>query len=165
MDAGETRERTHSAGKVHFDESQTTAEHAGEIAITLSPDGKHADAHLGFLQEKHKYEVKLVIPFYLGDVLHLDQPNPNVELVSLKADINKKKHIINFKLITSHHGLINEELKLACPDGGHFQLTVSARVLGRGKGTPMLKSGIHSMGALDDADTDASSVAEVLKHH
>uniref|UniRef100_A0A914WR28 Adipose-secreted signaling protein n=1 Tax=Plectus sambesii TaxID=2011161 RepID=A0A914WR28_9BILA len=164
MEDGEPRERTHSQGRVHFDESQA-AEHAGEIPITLSPDGKHADVHLGFLQEKHKYEIRIVVPFYLGDVIHLEQRNPNVELVSVKADIKKKKHVINAKLITSHHGLVNEELKLACPDGSHFELTISARVLGRGKGTPLLKSGIHSLGALDDADSDASSVAEVLKHH
>ena len=34
---------------MHFDEQQVS-EHGGQITINLSPDGRHADAHLGFLQ-------------------------------------------------------------------------------------------------------------------
>lgn len=37
-------------GHVHFNDSQITEEHAGHIQVQLSPDGTHADAHLGFLQ-------------------------------------------------------------------------------------------------------------------
>ena len=42
-----------------------------------------------------------------------------------------------------------------------FTLTLSARVLGKGKGTPMLKSGIHLLG-VEHADDD--STASELSH-
>jgi Domain of unknown function (DUF4517) len=54
--------------------------------------------------------------------------------------------------------LLKEELKLTSPtDPAHkYKLTFQARVLGRGKGTPMLRNGIHCIEIVADDESDAS---------
>jgi len=47
---------------VRFDEQQVS-EHGGEITINLSPDGRHADAHLGFLQVRQVCINQLIVLF------------------------------------------------------------------------------------------------------
>jgi hypothetical protein len=52
--------RSLSIGKVRFDEQQVS-EHGGQININLSPDGRHADAHLGFLQVREVCINQLIV--------------------------------------------------------------------------------------------------------
>jgi hypothetical protein len=54
--------------------------------------------------------------------------------------------------------LLKEELKLTANNDPNdkFKLMFQARVLGRGKGTPMLRNGIHCIGIDADDESDAS---------
>jgi len=158
-----SRARSGSSGRVHFPDSQVTPEHAGEIVVTLSPDQMHADAHLGFLQEGRRYGVSLYVPRYLGDNVTVARPNTHLQLKEVRNNAEKTGHEFVLELEAYHDKLVNEELAISVPNG-EFVLTVSARVLGKGKGTPMLKRGVRCV-AVDQADSEMSDSASTPHRH
>jgi len=154
----QSRARSGSSGRVHFPDNQVTPEHAGEIVVQLSPDQMHADAHLGFLQEGRRYGVNLHVPRCLGDNVTVARANAHLQLKEVRSNPDKNGHEFVLELEAYHDKLINEEIAVSSTSG-EFVLSVSARVLGRGKGTPMLKRGIRCVGVdqLDSEMSDAGS--------
>lgn len=153
----QARARSGSSGRVHFSDNQVTPEHAGEILVQLSPDQMHADAHLGFLQEGRRYVVNLYVPRFLGDNITVTRANAHLQLKEIRTNADKSSHEFILELEAYHDKLVNEEIAISS-DHGEFVLSVSARVLGRGKGTPMLKRGIRCV-AVDQADSEMSDAA------
>lgn len=123
--------------------------------------------HLGFLQVRHRYEIELKIPVnHLSNFLDLrnlhlkedEVPNLCCQLIEQTGIKSDHLHLkINFftvkeKLLKETFILRNE----GNPDE-KLCLIITARVLGRGKGTPMLKSNIHCVGVGEtDEDSDVS---------
>jgi hypothetical protein len=122
--------------------------------------------HLGFLQVKHRYRVELNIPLTILDefktpehqlMLKVDDndvPNINCKLLTFKGDTEQSQfYEAEIEFFAHKEKLLKEEMKLVTNDGKHVKFVFSARVLGRGKGTPMLKSGVHLLGIEDDDES------------
>lgn len=71
---------------------------------------------------------------------------------------NEKFFVIKVELFAHQERLIREELKLVNANNlvELLKLYVSARVLGKGKGTPMLRNGIHCLGYESDGESSKS---------
>jgi len=161
----QSRARSGSSGRVHFPDNQVTPEHAGEIVVQLSPDQMHADAHLGFLQEGRRYGVNLHVPRYLGDNVTVTRANAHLQLKEIRSSPDKSGHEFVLELEAYHDKLVNEEIAVSSTNPGEeFVLSVSARVLGRGKGTPMLKRGVRCV-AVDQADSEMSDASSTPHRH
>lgn len=128
--------------------------------------GQHGkiNVHLGFLQVKHRYRVELSIPTeILADYvtenhklsLKFDQsavPNINCKLLTFKNDTDDF-YEMEIEFFAHKEKLLKEELTLLTSDEKSIKLVFSARVLGRGKGTPMLKNRVHLLGIEDDEES------------
>jgi hypothetical protein len=151
---------------VHFDtiKDDFESDHSNPV-IQKGQQGK-INIHLGFLQVKHRYRVELNFPVAILDefktpeqklVLKVDDndvPNINCKLLSFKGDTEQSQfYEAEIEFFAHKEKLLKEEMKLLTNDGKHAKFVFSARVLGRGKGTPMLKTGIHLLGIEDDDES------------
>lgn len=152
---------------VHFDtiKDDFESDHSNPV-IQQGQQGK-INIHLGFLQVKHRYRIELNIPAgilvdYIDKnhklVLKDDEaavPNIHCKLLTFKGDKAEQLHFYEAEIEFFAHKekLLKEEMKLVTSDGKAVKLVFSARVLGRGKGTPMLKNGVHLLGIEDDDDS------------
>jgi Domain of unknown function (DUF4517) len=127
---------------------------------------------LGFLQVKHRYRIELNIPIeILAKYCHDNHPlmlkeqhgensvpNIHCKLLSFKSNSSKETsqsqfYEAEFEFFAHKEKLLKEELQLLTDDEKTVKLVFHARVLGRGKGTPMLKTGIHLLGIEDDDES------------
>lgn len=159
--------RTAEDHHVHFDtiKDDFESDHSNPV-IQKGQQGK-INVHLGFLQVKHRYRVELNIPveilqeFKEADhklalqVDEADVPNINCKLLSFKGDVTEQSQFYEAEIEFFAHKekLLKEELKLVTSEGKSVKFVFTARVLGRGKGTPMLKSGVHLLGIEDDEES------------
>lgn len=125
------------------------------------------NVHLGFLQVKHRYRVELNIPAdILAEYIEKDHklvlkvddasvPNVHCKLLTFKGDTTEQSQFYELEIEFFAHKekLLKEEMKLVTDDEKSVKLLFSARVLGRGKGTPMLKNGVHLLGIEDDVES------------
>lgn len=88
-------------------------------------------------------------------------PNINCKLVEFLG--YKNDHLeMKVEFFAHKEKLLKESLLLVFEDQKHqekkehVKLIISARVLGRGKGTPMLRNGIHCSGIEADDESDVS---------
>lgn len=133
------------------------------------------NVHLGFLQVKHRYRIELSIPAeFLVDVIDASHklvlkadeaavPNIHCKLLSFKGDTTEQSQFYEAEVEFFAHKekLLKEELKLLTSDEKPLKFVFSARVLGRGKGTPMLKNGVHLLGIEDDEESGKFVVRHV----
>lgn len=152
---------------VHFDtiKDDFESDHSNPV-IQKGQQGK-INVHLGFLQVKHRYRIELNIPAdilvdYIDQshklVLKVDEaavPNINCKLLTFKGDTTEQSQFYEAEIEFFAHKekFLKEELKLLTSDDKSVKLLFSARVLGRGKGTPMLKNGVHLLGIEDDEES------------
>ena len=134
--------------------------------IQKGPQGR-INVHLGFLQVKHRYRIELNFPAdILSDfidkshklTMKVDEatvPNIHCKLLTFKGDTTEQSQFYEAEIEFFAHKekLLKEELKLITSTDKPVKLLFSARVLGRGKGTPMLKNGIHLLGIEDDDES------------
>lgn len=164
---------------VHFDQTTLKDEDSEEdsTCVTYQQVGENiVDVHLGFLQHNHRYLIELHLP---ADLFKC-QPNvpinlvadnniaPNVhckladrvtELVNeTNEKQNEKFYLIKVEYFAHKEKLLREELKLVNANNLEelIKLIVKARVLGKGKGTPMLRNGIHCLGYESDGESSKS---------
>lgn len=87
-------------------------------------------------------------------------PNIHCKLVEFSGKNSDKSDNIDLKVEYFAHKekLLKEELKLINSTNSEelLKLVVTARVLGKGKGTPMLRNGIHCIGVEEDEESEAS---------
>lgn len=81
----------------------------------------------------------------------------NQAATSSTTTANKEKfYVIKVEYFAHKEKLLREELKLINANNSVelLKLMVTARILGKGKGTPMLRAGIHCLG--DDSDNEST---------
>lgn len=149
--------------RVHFGEDADSFGKDNEIVIQKRDDGQ-LTAHLGFLQVGHRYELRLTLPksqyemcgaTELKESVSQKVPNVNCRLLAVSSD--KKDIILKLELFAYKEKLLKEELRLErCDTKSLLTLVVLARVLGRGKGTPLLRNGIRCIGVELDDESEAS---------
>lgn len=157
---------------VRFDENLKNDDFISDNSVQLHQMGvKGLAVHLGFLQMNHRYLVELKLPLQylegskidfgrpdLGLVQHDEAvPNLNCRLTELVGVRNGQLEL-KLTYLAHKEKLLKETLVLAnekCKEQ-QLRLIVSARVLGRGKGTPMLRDGVHLMEIVADEESDAS---------
>lgn len=124
--------------------------------------------HLGFLQVGHRYHISIFLSPDMCPNGPLQGPssgasstavfNPNCHLLSMSQCEDGRWHL-NIEYFAHKEKLMKEDLLLMSPDDNHnisLKLTFHARVLGRGKGTPLLRNGIHSVGVELEDEGEAS---------
>lgn len=150
---------------MHFDDFESDHENP---TIQKGPGGK-IHVHLGFLQVKHRYRIELNIPQQILEsfchekhklILKVGDdeksvPNIHCKLLSFKGKSTEQSHFYEaeFEFFAHKEKLLKEEIKLITNDEQVVNMMFHARVLGRGKGTPMLKNGIHLLGIEDDDES------------
>jgi len=149
--------------RVHFGEDADTFGKDNEIVIQKR-DNWHLTAHLGFLQVDHRYEIHLTLPRSqceldettdLRESVSQKAPSVNCKLLGISPD--GKNITLRIELFAYKEKLLKEELHLErSDDKSLLTLVVLARVLGKGKGTPLLRNGIKCIGVEVDDESEAS---------
>lgn len=149
---------------VHFDDFESDHENP----VIQKGSGGKIHVHLGFLQVKHRYRIELNIPQEIlasycheNHILELkvdgenSVPNIHCKLLSFKGKATEQSHFYEaeFEFFAHKEKLLKEDIKLLTSDEKVVNMMFHARVLGRGKGTPMLKNGIHLLGIEDDEES------------
>ncbi|PSN37833.1 UPF0687 protein, partial [Blattella germanica] len=148
--------------RVHFGEDADSFGKDNEIIIK-GPDGRKVTAHLGFLQISHRYEISLTLQralLRISEESELRQGNMEIPNINcrFKNICNEQKEIkLTVELLAYKEKLLKEELSLEISSGGpDIILVIMARVLGRGKGTPLLKNGIKCVAVELEDESEAS---------
>lgn len=140
------------------------------------------DVQLGFLQHNHRYLIELHLlaslfkcqPNVPINLVADNNVTPNVhcKLADRVTELNKtvnddspsnvqcssaknsKYFCIKVEYFAHEENILREELKLINANNSMelLKLYVTARVLGKGKGTPLLRNGIHCLGYESDGD-------------
>ncbi|XP_070493252.1 adipose-secreted signaling protein [Chironomus tepperi] len=155
---------------VHFNvmSDDFESDHSHPV-IQKGPHGR-INVHLGFLQVKHRYRIQLNIPVEILEhychknhklILKVEEnsvPNIHCKLLSFKGKDTDQSQVYEaeFEFFAHKEKLLKEEIKLLTSDEKTVKFLFHARVLGRGKGTPMLKEGIHLLGIEEEEESDAS---------
>ena len=145
---------------VHFQEASDGLKN-NDIVVKPKGDRK-LEIQLGFLQVHHVYEISIRIPKagftedLSDDYKQVDDPVPNINcrIAEIEVAEDTVDMLIKFKAVKEK--LVREKIKLK---SGHNELSFEfiARVLGKGKGTPMLRSGIKCVHVQPDPEeTEAS---------
>lgn len=145
------------------------------------------DVQLGFLQHNHRYLIELHLSANLFKCqpnvpinLVADNnvtPNVHCKLADCVTEFYKtsnddspssaqsssaresKYFVIKVEYFAHKENILREELKLINTNNSVelLKLYVTARVLGKGKGTPLLRNGIHCLGYESDGDEATKS--------
>lgn len=143
--------------RVHFPAEQIE-KHDAHINVQTTSE-KDVAVHLGFLQMNHHYEVKFTIKDDLSeDVIANPLQNIFAKIISVMPSEDGLGHDIVLDLAAHKERLMKEELRLndANDKDKFIDITLHARVLGKGKGTPFIKVGIHCTGVDIDEESEGS---------
>ncbi|KAI9559540.1 hypothetical protein GHT06_013545 [Daphnia sinensis] len=118
-------------------------------------------AHLGFLKLNHSYEIFISLdnPLTKDNSQWLANDSTAKTYSSVKCcETQGSKINLHIILRAGKPKLMKELISLSCSTDSsvHLEITLLARVLGKGQGTPMLKDGIHCIGAEVDEESEAS---------
>lgn len=159
------------------------------------PEKNIVTIHLGFLQIKHRYNLALQLPLNLcaatqklvttdspvnggGPVtIKLEQPETSNGMPSLWCKLLEYNNELDAKssgepvldlvveFMAHKERFLKEEMRLLLNDVDEITVIFTARVLGKDKGTPLLKNGVQSVSIeLDDEDEGTSSDATGILH-
>ncbi|EEB12891.1 conserved hypothetical protein [Pediculus humanus corporis] len=116
---------------------------------------------LGFLRYQHTYSISIDIPkfYFMGyelesilDAAEKSEPNVNCKIVNISEKENTYEITVEFH--ANKERLLKEELTLSLENNDNLTIEFIARVLGPGKGTPLLKNGIKCIGVSRDELSD-----------
>ncbi|CAG0914435.1 unnamed protein product [Notodromas monacha] len=143
---------------VHFTDSDDLP--ANDEIVVEKLENSHFKVHLGFLQHLHRYVLTFTVPaedFSENlEVVEDAVPSVNSKLISVKQV--DKGLIFEVEFFAHKDKLLKEKLTLK--DGvknASLILDLNARVLGHGKGTPMLKDGVHCLSVERNDDDDGAN--------
>ncbi|XP_059147548.1 adipose-secreted signaling protein-like [Physella acuta] len=131
-------------------DSQILLEHVDENKINV---------RLGFLQIKHIYEVRFSVNDNLGkDTTFQPLENLNAKIESVTPTAQGTGHDVVIIFSAMKEKIMQETVTYSCSKDPKKKITLvlHARVLGKGKGTPSLKKGIHCIKVELDEESDAS---------
>lgn len=149
-------EGTHSETRVRFEAVQLQAH---ESEITLKYNGNRIDVHLGFLQVNRHYNVTFVMQDDLGEDLTFDPlQNLHARIIDYAPSEDGTGHKLVIEFHAHREKLLQERVTVKSQDSTKYrELHLHARVLGKGKGTPALRNGIHCCQVDDEDDSDAQT--------
>ncbi|PBC30241.1 uncharacterized protein LOC102673182 [Apis dorsata] len=120
------------------------------------------DVHLGFLQLHHRYHIEFSIPWDLcihnernsnEPAIITEYHNPYCHIIELTHEKESLKLKIEF--LAYKEKILKEEVQIICCKAGiPLIIQLNARVLGKDKGTPLLRTGIHNIGLLKQPKED-----------
>ena len=146
---------------VHF-EQDDVVEHQNKIAVKQSSKPGQIDVHVGFLQIYHQYEIQVPISSDFlpksENVVPEDTDTPSIIRI-LKMEPSDGDNIdFTFEVIPTKEKLYREKVVLVDANNKTDKCTIvlHCRVLGKGKGTPMLKDGIKCTATLPDPNDSES---------
>lgn len=143
-------------GHVHFKTDELVA-HDSKIKVE-EPEDSIRDVHLGFLQIAHVYEITFTINDQLGPNVTFD-PLESLLVKALKVTPlgDGKSHEVVVEFNAHKEKLIKEKITLCSQDNSDNVLFIifHARVLGKHKGTPSLRDGIHCVRVMPDEDEES----------
>lgn len=153
--------------RVHFEESSDTFGKDNKILVQRIGEDKVA-VHLGFLQINHRYSISFSIPRSLCETSKTSQasfvesaiPNVNLNIVSITS---KNSESIDFELtlLAYKEKLLKEIFLFQLSDkSSPINVTLNCRVLGKGKGTPLLKNDVHCIEVLPDEENQESDASD-----
>ncbi|XP_043469186.1 UPF0687 protein C20orf27 homolog isoform X2 [Leptopilina heterotoma] len=135
-----------------------------ENNIILQPQRHgHIDAHLGFLQLYHRYQIEFSIPWNTCIHGEKNEPpiftgnlNPHCRTIDLSVERDNLR--LKVELFAYKEKILKEEVQITCcPNGAPLSVFLNARVIGKNKGSPLLRNGIRSIAVECDDDEDESS--------
>lgn len=143
-------------GRVHFPDDQLP-KHDSEIVIQSDSDGQ-LDIHLGFLQILHRYQIRFSIKDSLGEDITSDPlESLHVNVLEAIPSDDGEGHDLMVEFRALKDKLMKEQITLFdTKKSNSVALVFHARVLGKGKGTPALRRGIHCVGIEVDEDSEGS---------
>lgn len=143
-------------GRVHFPDDQLQ-KHDAEIVIQADEDGQQS-VHLGFLQIQHRYQIRFSIKDKLGeDIVSDPLESLNVRVLEAVPSDDGEGHNLLIEFRAQKEKLMKEQLTLFDKQKANQLLLIfHARVLGKGKGTPALRHGIHCVGIDVDEESEGS---------
>ncbi|XP_077992252.1 adipose-secreted signaling protein-like [Glandiceps talaboti] len=148
----------HIKGGVKFPEDV----HEPDI-IVKKTENSSVDVNLGFLQKDHRYIVNFTIEDDVGENVEVfPEQHFCIKVLGAFSSQNGNGHDLQLELVTRKDGVMQEEfqLKSQTDESKHVKIILHARVLGRHKGTPLLKDGIHSIGyEVPEDESEASDWA------
>ncbi|KAK8404824.1 hypothetical protein O3P69_001432 [Scylla paramamosain] len=141
---------------VHFSED---TDKLGNTAIVVKEkeEGTKYEAHVGFLQILHWYHITIKVPVKDAAEGYTIGENQGVHCraESLKVVEGGELEVL-VNMLAHKEKLLKEAVTLIKPSGEELKLIVFARVLGKQKGTPMLRNGIKSYKVEHDEESEAS---------
>uniref|UniRef100_A0A0B6ZZY7 Adipose-secreted signaling protein n=1 Tax=Arion vulgaris TaxID=1028688 RepID=A0A0B6ZZY7_9EUPU len=151
----------HHTHRAHFVEPHKQDDlDAHDSKIVVEPLGHETvNVRLGFLQVKHTYEVHFTIEDGLGEDVTFDPlENLHAKFQSVNPSEDGKGHEVVLRFSAAKEKIMQESVTIRSKDDNSKRITLQlhARVLGKGKGTPSLKEGIHCVRIDGDEDTDDS---------
>eukprot|EP00795_Rhopilema_esculentum_P012367 gene12367-3023_t len=143
----------HEASKVHF---STDVSLNTEINIVCK-NNEEIDVHIGLLQEHHTYEIQFQVPNRFPDGWkHPEVLDSEFRILSIDS-IDKNRLLVTVEWRCTMEGKSKKRLTLHSRDGAkHMKICIDARVMGKTKGTPMLKNGIKCIHVPDDTVSESS---------
>lgn len=133
--------------RVHFPDEQVQ-QHDSEIILERGSSESELHVHLGFLQLNHRYEIKFTIEDALGEAVTWDSSKATCAVMleaksSLGAE-GRQGHKLTLHFQSKKERLITEEITLInSKTDKQLTMILHARILGKDKGTPVLREGIH----------------------
>ncbi|ELT87054.1 hypothetical protein CAPTEDRAFT_173440, partial [Capitella teleta] len=143
--------------RVHFPADQVQ-QHDSEIVVQTEAEST-LGVHLGFLQIHHQYEIRFTIRDTFSEELLYDPLNNlHVKICSVAPSEDGLGHELILDFSAYKEKLMKEEIVLtdATDPSKKLKLMLYARVLGKGKGTPALRNGIHCTGINADYESEHS---------
>ncbi|XP_076060644.1 adipose-secreted signaling protein [Oratosquilla oratoria] len=140
---------------VHFSED---TDQMGNTLITVEGKGPDKyEAHVGFLQINHRYSITITLPFSNASEGYQVKESTNLFCRVTELNTIDSGHLeVSFEFLAYKERLLREKLFLISPEGVEICIVVLARVLGKGKGTPMLRDGIKCTGVQMEDESEAS---------
>lgn len=142
-----------SSTHVHFDAKEVST-HESQIGI-VNENGVD-QVHLGFLQIRHVYDITFNLTHNLGKDITFD-PLENLKVKVKETTPIEDGHQLLIEFSAQKEKLMKETITLrsAIDINNVHLLTFQARVLGKHKGTPSLRNGIHCIRVEPDDDENS----------
>lgn len=178
----------HHNNHVHFDNHDVNEDLDEDNGIRYKltdPEKNIVTIHLGFLQIQHRYNLALQLPLNLcaaTNKLVTDNAGAPVKFTLMQPETSNGMPSLWCKLLQYNDELdakasgepvldlvvefmahkekfLKEEMHLLLNNVDEITIVFTARVLGKGKGTPLLRNGVQSVSVELDDDEGTSSDA------
>lgn len=128
-----------------------------ETSAVLTPTSDY-HINLGLLSFHHIYEACFDVEHNLGGHLDLTQVIPSIYMTILEATPTTSGHNLGIRVNASRDGPFKQFFILRSREDSRkmLKVMVTAKVLGKHKGTPLLKTGIRCIGVEPDDEDSAT---------